>query len=145
PRLSWRFFLLQGFTPPLPLPSIMGVNTTIVRAGVAVLMMVMATAALAQGNTELELKSLADRARARQTDIQNQLAATSDAGERARLEDLSARNSRVIAAYDARIGNSGSGAPAAPSSAPAAPSSSGGSMFSGITDKVKGLFGGGDS
>lgn len=100
--------------------------------------------ALAESSTELELRTLADRARARQATIEAQLQAASDPGERTRLEDLSARNSRVIAAYDARL-SPGGGSPAAPSSTPAAPESSEGGMLSGLTGKLSGLFGGGSA
>lgn len=119
---------------------------TAFRAGMTALLLVMASArpGLAQSSTELELSALAERARSRQATIEAQLQATSEAAERNRLEDLSARNARVIAAYDARLSGSG-GAPAAPSNTPAAPESSGGGMFSGITDKFKGLMGGGDA
>lgn len=147
------FFLYKGFTLSRRVSILFCVSTTTtIHACVALLLLVMpfarpARADGSQSSTELELASLADRARARQSDIETQLAQTSDANERSRLEDLSARNSRVIAAYDARISGSGSSSgSASPAGAPAAPGdSSGGGMLSGITSKFSGLFGGGSS
>lgn len=121
-------------------------KTTLIRASViALLLIVAARAGHAESSTELELNALKERAAARQASIESQLASATDPAERARLEDLRARNSRVLAAYDARIsGSAPAGAPAAPSNSPAAPESSGG-MFSGLMDKAKGLMGGGSS
>lgn len=118
-------------------------KTITIRASVIALLLLLTgvRAGRAEGSTELELNGLAERARSRQSAIEAQLQATTDAAERARLEDLSARNARVIAAYDARLG----GTPAAPSNTPAAPESSGGGMFSGITSKLSGLMGGGSA
>lgn len=121
-------------------------KTTLIRASViALLLIVAARAGHAESSTELELNALKERAASRQASIEAQLASTTDAAERARLEDLRARNSRVLAAYDARLaGSTPSGTAAAPSNSPAAPESSGG-MFGGLMDKAKGLFGGGSA
>lgn len=142
-------FLRSGFTVVHGLLSILGVKTTLIRACVTALLLCVAATGHAQGNTELELNALKERAAARQASIEAQLASTTDSAERARLEDLSARNNRVLAAYDARLSGSGSPAApsnsaAAPSNSPAAPESSGG-MFSGLTSKLSGLMGGGSS
>lgn len=99
----------------------------------------------AQSSTDLELAGLARNAEARQAAYESQLASLdSNSAEHARIADLRDRNARVLEGYRQRLGSSASG-PAAPSSgAPAAPESSGG-MFSGITSKISGLFGGGSS
>jgi hypothetical protein len=147
---------MAGFTEGPSNLSIYWVSSTTIRACVAILLLIAISAApglaAADSSTDLELRSLADRARARQASIESQLASldtqpaqpgTDAASERARLEDLRARNARVLEAYDTRLSrSSGSSASAG---GPAAPESSGGGFLSGITSKVSGLFGGGST
>lgn len=146
---------MKGFSVPASVPSILGVKKHYIRASVALLVLAVATAlpARAQSSTDLELVSLARNAEARHATYEGQLAALDSntagmdpqtlAADRTRITDLRDRNARVLDGYRTRLGSSASG-PAAPSGAPAAPESSGG-MFSGVTSKLSGMFGGGSS
>ncbi|MBI4864439.1 MAG: hypothetical protein HY815_29895 [Candidatus Riflebacteria bacterium] len=112
-----------------------------------ILAIAIATPCWADGGA-LDLSALAERARARQAAIEADLAALNNrtappgmdsatfaakqAEERNRLEELKARNARVVEGYENHMGS------ASKSTGPAAPGSSGG-----IMDKVTGFFKGG--
>ncbi|MBI4864390.1 MAG: hypothetical protein HY815_29650 [Candidatus Riflebacteria bacterium] len=119
-----------------------------VQVAALLLMIAIVTPCWADG-ASLDLSALAERAQARQSAIEAQLQAlnsqTAPAGmdantfaanqatERARLEDLKARNAKVVEGYQNHMGSTSS------SSGPAEASSGG------IMDKVTGFFKGGSS